>query len=118
MRGKTAIKYAPDVAEAFVAASVGVKTAVNRVGPFTDGFHEHVAVNETVLLPTQPPIDLPLLLKVTLPSTLAVAVRDKACREMAVFGLPDTDSDKVVLALKFNTPFLRSTISAAVSALV
>lgn len=68
----------PDLADAFVDASVGVKTAVNRVGPFTEGFHEHVAINETVLLPTQPPIDFPLLLKVTLPSMLAVAVSDNA----------------------------------------
>lgn len=66
------------MAEAFVDASVGIKTAVNRVGPFTEGFHEHVAVKETVLLPTQPPIDLPLLLNVTLPSMLAVAVSDSA----------------------------------------
>ena len=78
VRGSTEIKYVLDIADALVDESVGVTKAVSRVGPFTVGFHEHVAVSETVLLPTQPAIDLPLALKVTLPSTLEVAESDRA----------------------------------------
>jgi hypothetical protein len=83
-----------------------------------DGLQEQVATNEIVFTPTQPGIDLPLVRKVTLPSTLDVAVRVNASLEVVVLTLPATDNERVVLALKLRAPFFRSKTSSAERALV